>query len=337
MRSFGSGSSLGTWALAGALLCACVQGADPRIWFGAATLPIDMVAALAKGALGGIVGALLGVALGVVVTQSQRLRFSSTRVRRGGPSATGVIVSALVLGLGCAGYELSSAPLRVQAQACATMRADVTDAQRALSDGGFARAQALVDQALDARATCGDSSVMKPVLGALYVLRGAAFYQRDPGGTRSGPDFDQAQAYLAACSQPEANVDAPLCATYLEVLGRYRAEHFCAQAQATTNRAYNARLQHPELARELASSALEFAGKCRNRFAYAYRGLALAELAAAQTALGATQSARENRRVAHGLLARCEDELQALDASSGLVTACRGAQRALVTAEGGVP
>lgn len=340
MRIFRPGSPFVAWVAACAIVFAVVQALDPKVWYSADVLgTARFVAALAES----VVGAFLGAAIGAVVGAIAALAPDSSKVdpRRVGEAAaartTRFVLIAILMGGAIGGYQLATTSERASFLACTAVKDDLTSAEAALRNGNFGDTIAKTSDALARQHVCDGSYGGPAVTAALLTLRGGAYYQTELLPKKSTDDFARARRVIGACKTPVTSEVAALCGTYTALLDRYATEHYCTDARATANSAYNARYHDPQLARDLAQRAIATAGKCKNGLAYAYRGFALAERGQAELALGESAAGNKTLREARTLLERCENQLHAIGATSGLVGECIAARKTVVAALAGAP
>ena len=207
---------------------------------------------------------------------------------------------------------------------CLRDQKDYDDARAALNANEAPRAIKLVEDGLGKQKGCTGSAGGKLMTGGLYALRGAAYFQTDLLPNRSDKEIGRAAELIRDCRKDVAGTDRlPMCESLLATVERYRTQHFCADALAMTNRADNEIFTDASAAKRDAGRGAAVAGKCKNAFNYAYRGIALAQVGRAEVKLGepAAAALRESQK----LVTRC---LRGFGSARGsLANECRSAQK----------
>ena len=334
---FRTGSPFWPWVVATTLGFACFEALNPAIWFSADVLGLArVVAALGDAAAGGLLGAVIGAVIGAIAALAgakkapadpKRARAAASRF------STRMVLGGLVVGIAAGALDLAITPERASFVACTAIQKDYDTALQALKDNQPQKTIALATAALRLQKGCNGSAGGKMFGGSLYALRGAAYFQTDLLPARSNAEFERAAGLIKNCAAdypPGSGDRGVMCQTYTVAIERYRTQHYCDDALALANRAENAVYHDPSAAKALALQGVSAAGKCKNVFSYAYRGIALAQEAEAQAALGEPPAA--TIRASQPLLARCTREL-----AGGIASSCRNAQKLLVAARGGHP
>ena len=339
-KIFRAGSPFGAWVAAVAVGFACLEFLNPTIWYSADVLGLArVVAAVAESAVAALAGALIGAVIGIIAALRAAGRpepADRKAAARARDSASALYVKlvfgGIVVGLGLGAFVLATTPEKASFVACSAIQKDFDEAKAALTGGVPETTIARVNDALGRSKACNGSAGKSLVTGALYALRGAAYFQTDLLPARSNKDFERAADLIKNCRSEYAGTDrAPMCETFLATVERYRTQHFCDDALALANRADNEVYSNASAAKADATRGVASAGKCKNAFNYAYRGIALAQRAQAQVALGESPAAALGE--AQKLIARCVKELGA--ARGGLSAECKAAQKTIVAARAG--
>jgi hypothetical protein len=338
-KIFRPGSPFAAWVAAGAVCFACIGILNPTIWFSADVLGLARFLAAGVGALlGGIIGAVVGALIGIVAALRAAGRpapadkKAAARARDAARMTyVGLVFGGLVLGVGGGAFNLATTPERGSFTACTAIQKDLDEARAALTNGVWATTIARVNDALGRTKSCNGSAGKPLVTGALYALRGAAYLQTDLLPARSDKDINRAADLIRNCKSEWAGTDrAPLCEQFTVTVERYRTQHFCDESLAFANRADNELYSNASAAKADAERGIASAGKCKNTFNFAYRGIALAQRGQAQAALG--QSATASLTEGQKLLARC---IKALGSGRGLGGQCKGAQQTIASVRAG--
>lgn len=339
MKAFETGSPFNAWVVATALGFACLEALNPTIWFSADVLGLARVVAAAGDA---VIGLVLGAAIGAVIGFIAGLMWARRPPKD--PKAAlkasrrffgQMVFAGIVVGLAAGGLDFAITPERASFVACTTIQSDYDAAVGALKDGAPKSTIASVTKALPMLGGCHGSAGSNLMAGALYTLRGAAYLQTDILPTRANVEFARAAKLVAHCADdfpPGSGPRAAMCQQYTVSVSRYTTQHFCDDALSLANQADNEVYHDAAQAKELAQRGAAAAAKCKNLLSYAYRGIALAEQAQAQVALG--QAAAGTLRESRQLVGRCLRD----GTAGGLLGECRNAQRILAaTSSGQVP
>jgi len=333
---FRPGSPFGAWVAALTIVFAIVEFANPAIWYSADVLgTARIVAAAAEAAIAGLVGALVGSFVGLIAAfMASRQPVSGDRklaARALDAARTRnayIVFGAVVVSAGLVAYNLTYTSEKASFVACTTIQRDLEAAEGSLN-GAPNTTIARVNDALPRMKTCSGSFGGALVRGALYLLRGAAYFQIDLLPNRANADFDRAAPLVKDCRSQYAGTDkAKMCETYLTAVDRYRTQRFCDDTLALSNRADNELYSNPAGSKVDAQRGIASAAKCKNAFSWAYRAIALAQLGQAQVALG--EPAAKTLGQSQQLLTRCVAQL-----GGKLLSECKAAQKIVAQARTG--
>ncbi len=335
-RLLGPGSPFGAWVAAMAIVFVVVEFANPAIWYSADVLgTARIVAATGGAAAAGLVGALVGALIGLVaafmasrkpVPEDRKLAARALAAAR--QRNVSIVFGSVVVAGALAAFNLTYTSEKASFVACTTVQRELGEAETAL-DGAPNTTIARVNDALRQTKGCTGSWGGPLVTGALYFLRGAAYFQIDLLPSRAQADFNRAEPLVKNCRSQYAGTDkAQMCEKYLGSVEAYRTQHFCDEALALANRADNELYSNASSSKADAQRGIASALKCKNAFNWAYRAIALAQLAQAQVALGEPSS----KTVAQStqLLGRCVTQL-----GGKLRNECKAAQKVVAQARNG--
>ena len=333
---FRSGSPFGAWVAALTVVFVIVEFANPAIWYSADVLgTARIIAAVGGAAAAGLVGALVGALVGVVPAlmaarepvPADRKQASRAAASARSRNATIVFGSVVVAGA-LAAYNLTYTSEKASFTACTTIRHDL-DAAEAGLNGAPGTTIARANDALGRTKRCSGSYGGPLVTGALYLLRGAAYFQTDLLPNRANADFDRSAPLIKNCRAQYAGTDkTQMCEKYLVAVDRYQTQHFCEDALALANRADNELYSDPPASKVDAQRGIASAVRCKNAYNWAYRAIALAELGQAEVALG--EPAAKTLGQSQQLLARCVVQL-----GGKLQNECQSAQKIVAQARTG--
>jgi hypothetical protein len=334
---FRDGSPFVAWVAAVTIGLVILQLMNPAIWYSADVLgTARVVAAVGQAVVAGLAGAVIGALIGVVaglidarreLPEDRKVAARELRSRRARNGR--IVAGGLVVGLALGGYNLVFTQERASFAACTAIQKDYDDARAALGAGEAQRTLKLVEDGLGRQKGCTGSAGGKLMTGGLYALRGEAYFQTDLLPARSDKEIQRAAYLIRNCRKDVAGTDRmPMCEQLLAEVEAYSTRHFCDDAVALANRADNEIFTNASAAKRDAAKGVTAAGKCKNPFNYAYRGVALAQVGQAQVKLGepAAPALRESQK----LVARCLRELGG--ARSGLANECRAAQKTVAAA-----
>ena len=333
---FRPGSPFGAWVAGLTIVFVVVEFANPAIWYSADVLGSARIVAAAGGAAAaGLVGALVGALIGLIAAfmaarkPAPTDRKQASRALAAARSHNGYIVfGSVVAAAALAAFNLTYTSEKASFVACTTVQRELGEAETALN-GAPGTTIARANDALAKTKGCNGSWGGPLVTGALYFLRGAAYFQTDLLPNRAQADFNRAEPLVKNCRAQYAGTDkAQMCEHYLGSLEAYRTQHYCDDALALANRADNELYSSASASKEDAQRGIASAVKCKNAFNWAYRAIALAELAQAQVALG--EPAVKTVAQSQQLLTRCVAQV-----GGKLLTECKAAQKVVAQARNG--
>ncbi len=312
---FRPGSPFSAWVAGMTILFVVVEFVNPAIWYSADVLgTARIIAATGGAAAAGIVGALLGALIGLIASVMAAKKpapadkkAASRALAKARSRNAYIVTGCIVASAAFAAYNLTFTSEKASFVACTTVQHDLDAAQAGLN-GAPGTTIAKVNDGLGHMKGCSGSFGSPLVAGALYMLRGAAYFQTDLLPDRANKDFDRAAGLIKGCRAQWAGTDkAQMCENYLAADDRYRTQHFCDDALSLANRADNELYSDPGASKADAQRGIASAAKCKNAFNWAYRAVALAPRAQAEVRLGepAAATVRESSR----LLSRCVNEL----------------------------
>jgi hypothetical protein len=132
-------------------------------------------------------------------------------------------------------------------------------------------------------------------------------------------DISKARTYLGTCAEDPASGSE--CNEMVAALTRYEAQQYCLSSYEHSVRSDGLIDKDKAQSASESAAAIRDAGRCKNTYAYAYRGIALVEHNAA-TYLQGNHDISEFRE-GHALLTRCISELRGSTESADLFTACK--------------
>lgn len=279
----------------------------------------DAVGGFIGGAFWGFLIGLIAAAIRRMVVKAKNLPPPSLRPRTiANHPATPLFFVGLLLGVAI----FASSPIpreRIRSgQACSTANTEATSA------GNFAHQQLFQDavnasqRAIDAANDCEDG-FKTLYLGTAYFLKAGAL-------DRMQQDYSKpaaaAESNLRDCAQNSFGDAKATCTKLLVGAERYVTQHYCDDSFSLANKADGEIEKNPALALNYGRSAVEAASHCKNAYAYAYRGMALAETAAAQWLTGDHTSLGEFRE-SQVLMNRCLSELTGASHDQPLLANCK--------------